>query len=70
MSDFETANELRELIRSDEEILARIRKEEAEILDHISSVGFPSASSRAHLLSEMREVEERLHKNRIRLGST
>lgn len=68
MNDSEEANELRKLIREDEEMLARLKEEEAEILNHISKGGFPAATLRANLLSHMHEIEDRLYKNHMRLG--
>lgn len=68
MDDLEEANEIRKLIQSDEELLARKRKEEIAILDHVSSVGFSATNSRENLLSQMQEIEDRLYKNRVRLG--
>ena len=68
MSEATEIEALRLLIEQDEQALASLKKQEAEIIEHVAPKGFEAATSRERVMSEVQIVEERLHKNKKRFA--
>ena len=69
MSDDGVREILKANIAKDEQRLKELQESEVKLRDNISLKGFAAASSRAHLVSEMRTLETKLYEDRVQLAA-